>query len=104
MYNGDFSIHYKMITTISLVTICHQTKILHYYDYVPHTVHFIPMTHLFCNWKDVPFNLPHLFGFEAISEDSKELVQGWLMVGLQEMLCHLIADSTEFGGWTRCTS
>ena len=73
--HSDFSMHYKMITTISLVTICHQTKILHYYDYVPHTVHFIPMTHLFCNWKDVPLNLPHLFGFETISEDSKELVQ-----------------------------
>ena len=62
------------------------------------------MTHLFCNWKDAPLNLHHLFGFEAISEDTKELVRCWLMVGLQEMLCHLIADSTEFGGWTRCTS
>ena len=28
-------------------------------DYIPHTVHFIPVTHLFCNWKFVP-NLPYL--------------------------------------------
>ena len=30
-------------------------------DYIPHAVHFIPMTHLFYNWKFVPLNLPHLF-------------------------------------------
>ena len=30
-------------------------------DYLPNTVHFIPLNHLFCNWKFVPLNLPHLF-------------------------------------------
>ena len=29
--------------------------------YIPHTVPFIPMTQLFCNWKFMPLNLPHLF-------------------------------------------
>ena len=29
--------------------------------YTLHTAHFIPVTHLFCNWKFVPPNLPHLF-------------------------------------------
>ena len=58
----DISIHYKIINMISLVTICHHTKILHYFWlYIPHTVHFIPMTHLLCNWKFVPLNLCHLF-------------------------------------------
>ena len=28
-------------------------------DYIPHTVHF--MTHLFCNYKSVLFNLSHQF-------------------------------------------
>ena len=27
----------------------------------PHTIHFVPITHVFCNWKLVPLNLPHLF-------------------------------------------
>ena len=30
-------------------------------DYILHTVHFITMTHLFCNWKFAPHNLHHLF-------------------------------------------
>ena len=29
--------------------------------HIPHTVHFIPVTLLFCNWKCVPLNRPHLF-------------------------------------------
>ena len=28
---------------------------------IPHTVHFITVTHLFCNWKFVPLNIPPLF-------------------------------------------
>ena len=28
---------------------------------VPHTVHLIPVLHLFYNWKFVPLNLPHIF-------------------------------------------
>ena len=30
-------------------------------DCIPHTVHFVPMTHLLCNWKFTPPNFPHLF-------------------------------------------
>ena len=30
-------------------------------DYIPHSVHFNPGTHLFCNWKFVTPNFPHLF-------------------------------------------
>ena len=30
-------------------------------DYIPHSVHFIPVTHLFCNWKFVPINLNYQF-------------------------------------------
>ena len=45
---------------ISLVTICHIQRYYIITDCLPHTVHFIPMTHLFCNWKSVPLNLPHL--------------------------------------------
>ena len=29
-------------------------------DCIPHTVHFISVTHLFCKWKFVPLNLPQL--------------------------------------------
>ena len=50
-----------MITMISLVTICQHTNTLHNsWWYSPHcTLH--PLTHLFCNWKFVLLNLPHLF-------------------------------------------
>ena len=27
---------------------------------IPHTVHFIPVTHLFCNWKFIPL-ISHFF-------------------------------------------
>ena len=30
-------------------------------DCIPHSVHFIPVAYLFCNWKFVPLNFPHLF-------------------------------------------
>ena len=39
----------------------HHVKILIVIDYIPHTVHFITMTHLFCNWNFIPLNLPYLF-------------------------------------------
>ena len=42
--------------------VCNHTNIW-VIDCIPHTVHFIPMTHLFCNWKFVPLNLLHLFPF-----------------------------------------
>ena len=43
------SLHFK-VTKISLATLCHYTKGLHSYC-VSHTIHFTPMTHLFCNWS-----------------------------------------------------
>ena len=50
-----------MIPRVSLVTICHCTKLLlHYWLYSPLYISYL-MTHLFCNWKLVPLiNLPHL--------------------------------------------
>ena len=61
----SISIHFKMITTISLVSIFHYTKILLsywlYYKCTMSTVHFMSMSHLFCTGKFVPVNLPHLF-------------------------------------------
>ena len=36
-----------MITTISLVIVCHRTKLLQYCWLIPHAVCFIPVTHLF---------------------------------------------------------
>ena len=44
-----------MITTVSLVSICYYTELLHYYDYIPYAVHYIPMI-LFYNCKFVPLN------------------------------------------------
>ena len=50
-----------MITTVSLVMICHYTKILPRYYYILHTVHFILVIHPLCNWEVVPLNLPYIF-------------------------------------------
>ena len=52
-----------MITIISLVTICHHTKMLHNHFYIPHAVHFIPVTHLSCNWKFVSSQSPSPISF-----------------------------------------
>ena len=39
----DISIHFKLITMIILLTMCHHTKILHSYSlYFPHWINFIP--------------------------------------------------------------
>ena len=46
---------------VNLVMISHRTKILIVIEYISHTVHFIPLTHFFYNWKFVPLNLSHLF-------------------------------------------
>ena len=46
----------------ALVKMSHHT----YYivtDCIPFIVHFLSMNNLFCNWKFVPLNLPHLFFF-----------------------------------------
>ena len=57
----DISIHFKMLTTVSLVTVCHHAKILCIIDSISHPVHFIPATQLFCKWKFVLLHLPHPF-------------------------------------------
>ena len=44
-------IHYKMITMLILDIMCHHRKILHSYWLYSYAVHFIPLTHLFCNQK-----------------------------------------------------
>ena len=56
-----------MITTISLVTICHHANFIVEYN-VP-TVHFVPIsvTHLFCNCKFVPLNPPQQLLFSTYS-------------------------------------
>ena len=53
------------VITISLVTICHYASYYIIIDYILHTVHFIPVIHLFCNWKleSTPLDLLPLFGF-----------------------------------------
>ena len=50
------------------ITICQytSTELLWYVncifiDCIPHVLHFIIMTHVFCNWKFVHLNFPYLF-------------------------------------------
>ena len=50
-----------MITTVSLVTVCHHTHLLQYYELYSLCCIFHPVAHLFCSWKLVPLNFPHLF-------------------------------------------
>ena len=50
----QYFLDFKLITTISLITICHIQRYYIITDYIPYTVHFISMAHLFCNWKFVP--------------------------------------------------
>ena len=47
-------------TVISLLRLYYHTEMLKV-GYILHTVHFTPMTHLFCNWKFVVINQSHLF-------------------------------------------
>ena len=49
-----------MITRISLVPLCQLTKMLQLLT-IFSPGYFIPVTHLFCNWKFVPLHLSHLF-------------------------------------------
>ena len=49
LWMGRCPHHFKMITMKGVVMICHHTKLLHNFYYFPHTLQFIPMTHLFCN-------------------------------------------------------
>ena len=39
----------------------YHSKMLQIIDYIPHAIHFTPMTQLFCNWEFVPLILPHYF-------------------------------------------
>ena len=45
---------------INLVTVCHHTKIWHYYWLIP-PWYFFFMTHLFCNWKFVTLHFPSIY-------------------------------------------
>ena len=52
--------YYEMITTESLVTICHHTKFLKIIHHISYAVYHIPMAYLFYYWRFVPLNLLHL--------------------------------------------
>ena len=56
----SISIHFKMLFTANLVISPRKDIGI---DYTPHTVYFIPRTHLFCDWMFLPYNFPHLFSF-----------------------------------------
>ena len=45
------------MVTVNLVVICDHIKLLQYYYYIPHAVHYIPVTY---NWKFVSLNYFHL--------------------------------------------
>ena len=47
---------------IGLVTVWSYYNTLNYniIDCIPSAIHYIPVTHLFYNWKFIPFNLPQL--------------------------------------------
>lgn len=60
----DIFIHYKKITMINLVTICHDTKLLPYYRVYSPCCTLHPYD-LFHNCKFVPLNLPRLFPSSA---------------------------------------
>ena len=55
------SVHFKLITATSLVTICHHARIYKVINYILLTLYFMPVTHLFCSWKFAPLNLPYPF-------------------------------------------
>ena len=48
------NINCNMVTTVSLVTICYLTKLTN-------TLHYIPMTYFFYNWKFIHLNPLYLF-------------------------------------------
>ena len=82
-----------MITTVSLVIICHCPKISH--NYWLYSLHcFIPMTHLFCNWEFVPPNLPHLF----LSSPYPPPLGNQLLVSLYVYLCFCLVTLFFFLG------
>ena len=51
--HSDSNFYYKTIATVNLVTVTTQK----YYvtsDYISYSICYIPVSHLFCNWKFVP--------------------------------------------------
>ena len=56
---------FKKIITIILVTVCHHTKIL-VIDYIPHTVYFKPVTHLFCT-ESLYSLISHIYFFPSLN-------------------------------------
>ena len=53
--------HYEMMTTISLVTICPHRKYYNAIDHIPYAVYYIPVAYLIYNWRFVPLSPLHLF-------------------------------------------
>ena len=60
-----------MVITIILVTVCHHTKIS-VFDRIPHTVHFKPVTHLFCA-EVLYFLISHSYFFPSLNPLSRWL-------------------------------
>ena len=79
-----------MIATVNLVIICYHTKMLFhsYWLYSPHCI-LIPITHLFCNWKFLPHNLPRLFLFLFFFPF---IFISWRLITLQHcsVFCHTL--------------
>ena len=46
---------------LSLVTIVTMQAYCNIFDYIPYSVHYVPVTYLFYNWKFVHLNHLHLF-------------------------------------------
>ena len=55
-YQFDISMHFKMINQHKLVK--YKDIVI---DYIPHTVYFVPVSRLYCNWKFVLLTLFYLF-------------------------------------------
>ena len=57
------STYFKIITTLFTNTVQRYYVMI---DFIPRIVHFIPVTHLFCNLKFLLLKFPHLFLFSLI--------------------------------------
>ena len=44
IHHNDLAFKYKMITTVSLITICYHTNYYSIIDYVPYAMYYVPMT------------------------------------------------------------
>ena len=71
-----------MITRISPTTICQHANI----DSIPSVVHFIAMTHLFCNCRSVPLNLPSLLLYSLPFSPVEPTYLSWVVFVLSWFL------------------